>query len=170
MHVTLKNAVYGIANIVFIFLCIRHSICISKDTDAAGRIYPGNSFAYIITSLFINLCLVLFGLLILMNLNDFLLRRLLNLIGAYRKLRIYAFLLFVNLCFYGSINGYCFAQLLPRLSGYQAEMLLWSCCVTLSALLLLTAIYSIHPDLLGARARRDDKIFARTEAPRAQFL
>lgn len=88
IHDTLNIVFYAISNITLLWVSIKHSNLITNNPAQAETIYPDPYFGLTITSLFCNLGLVIFGLLILGNLNDFLLQRSLNLIGACQKLRI----------------------------------------------------------------------------------
>lgn len=85
---TIKNLFFCFSNIALIAASIRHTDLLTSYPDKAEEIYPTPYFGIVLTCLFVNLILFIFAMLILGNLNDFILHRCLNLIGACQKLKI----------------------------------------------------------------------------------
>jgi hypothetical protein len=83
IHETYRNAFFGIASILMLVASIKHSEYITNNTDVSGEYYSGLSFGILVTCLFANICLGIFSLFILGNLNDFIVKMAVNLIGAY---------------------------------------------------------------------------------------
>lgn len=84
----IKNSLFSIATVGVLAASIINSGTIIENIKRAERMLPTPSLEIIMTTLFINVCLMVFALLILGNLNDYILYRIVNLIGAYQKLRV----------------------------------------------------------------------------------
>lgn len=85
---TFKNVFFAISNILLLLVSLKQSGYVANHSESAEKLYGGLLFGSVITLLFVNFCLFIFAMFILMNLNDFILKRCLNLIGAHQKLRI----------------------------------------------------------------------------------
>jgi hypothetical protein len=88
MNVTLKNCSFGILILFLLIASINHTNYITENTENSDKIYYGALYPIVVSCLFIDIALVIFSLTILGNLNDFILKRIPNLIGACQKLRI----------------------------------------------------------------------------------
>lgn len=88
VNTPLKNTIFCISYIVLLYASILHNNLLIYEYDLSSDVYKFPFIAIIATCLFAYLCLFIFAMLILCNLNDFILNRCLNLIGAFQKLRI----------------------------------------------------------------------------------
>jgi len=82
-------------NTLFTFTCfmllistLHHSYWITNKTEISSFFYPSYFYRIILSSLFVNFGLVVFSFFIIMNLNDFFLKRCLNRVGVTQKLKI----------------------------------------------------------------------------------
>lgn len=85
---TIKNTMFGMGNIFLLISVVSFSERLASNTTTSRHLYTGHCIEAILFSILGSIGLVVFGLLILGNLNDFVLRRCVNLIGAAQKLQI----------------------------------------------------------------------------------
>ncbi len=167
---SIKNAIFSFACIGLIGSSIAFNIIITNNIEIAEKLYFGGNLSLIITSIFANLCLGVFGILILGNLNDFVLYRILNLIGAYQKLKILAILVITNTTLYLISGLYCHLKLLNVYSKNNLLFFTVFVLVFLFESFLLFSINSIHPDLLGLKWMRDLKAYDNGEYHNVYFI
>ncbi|KAL6121802.1 hypothetical protein NUSPORA_01233 [Nucleospora cyclopteri] len=83
-----KNAVFGTSIISLIVVSVKTTSAINSNAKAIEILYEPVFLTIIITSLFINVALGIFGAFIVSSLNSFLTKNLPNLIGAYQRIKI----------------------------------------------------------------------------------
>ncbi|KAI5148213.1 hypothetical protein ENBRE01_0173 [Enteropsectra breve] len=88
LHETIQTALFSIANCGLLAASIHHTNTIFCSKHASDMVYGSTGAATICSLLFLNIGIVVFSLFIIMNFNDFMLERCINLIGAYQKLRV----------------------------------------------------------------------------------
>lgn len=85
---TTKNGLFGISIILLLISFIVTGKTIVLNLHFAERIYPSPGLSILLVSLMGSLGIAIFGLFILGDLNDFMLKRRVNLIGSEQKLQI----------------------------------------------------------------------------------
>lgn len=169
IHEAYRNVFFGVASISLLVGSIKHSEYISNNIDVSGEYYSGLSFAILVTCLFVNICLCIFSLFILGNLNDFIGRMAVNLIGAYQKIRVLAILMITSTVFYLSSNMICFFKAYV-LTSLERKMVFVSTTVIALQVLHLFSMYLIHPDLLGFGWKKELKEFNQGRYSRSAFV
>lgn len=102
-----KTAFLGLSNSCLIYLSARASIEFSMESNDMLDFYDPVSLVIIGTGLFVNLCLGIFGLFIVMGFNNYIVSNLPNLIGSYQKAKVEFFLILLNLLTMTFVNLVC---------------------------------------------------------------
>lgn len=166
---TYKNAFFGAVSICLILATIKHSEYITNNIDIAEKYYFGSTFGILVTCLFVNMCLGIFSLFILGNLNDFIEHMSVNLIGAYQKMRVLSILMLLSTFLYSFSNFTCFLHAVI-LTNLEKKMASLSLLVTFVQIAHITSMNMIHPDLFGLKLRKDIAAFDRGELSRHAFV
>lgn len=157
---TYKNVLFGIASMSMMLASIAHSKSIADNLQMAEEYYFLFNFGVVITCLFANICLGIFSFFILGNLNDFIHKMCLNLVGACQKLRVLAFLMVINTSIYIFSNLLCFFHSLC-LSNIEKNMAQISAINVILQTLHIYSIHLLHPDILGIKWLRKIKEYDR---------
>lgn len=163
------NLLFAFSTIALLLTSIRHSECISDDIHASEAFYFGPNIGIILTCLFSNICLGIFGLFIVGNLCDFIQQMALNLIGARQKLRILAILVSVSFVFY-SASTFISLAANPNLSKKSTRLLSIGLLVMLFQVLELVSIKILHPDVFGLKWISEVREYDRGEKLRVFYL
>lgn len=147
---TYKNVLFGVATTFMMLASVKHSKYITENLDEAEKYYHGYNFGVIVTCLFSNVCLGIFSFFILGNLNDFIHKMCVNLIGACQKLRVLAILMILSLGFYSASNFSCFTVRSIN-SNINSKLIMSSIIVVISQSIHLFSIQLLHPDMFGFR-------------------
>lgn len=158
IHETYRNVLFGAASVLMLLATIKHSEYITSNIDISEEYYSGLSFAVLVTCLFVNICLGIFSLFILGNLNDFIERMSVNLIGAYQKIRVLAILMVLSTIFYLASNLICFFKAYV-LTSLEKKMVMISSAVVIFQLFHVFSAYLIHPDLFGFGWRKEVNMY-----------
>lgn len=166
---TYRNVFFGAASISLLLAAIKHSEYISNNIDIAEEYYFGITFVIVATCLFLNICLAIFSLFILGNLNDFIERMSLNLIGAYQKMRVLAILSVLSFIFFSFSSSICFYNAI-FLNSLERKMIIVSVLVTVLQLIHILSMNAIHPDLFLFKWRKELKDFDNGDFARNSFI
>lgn len=166
---TYINVLFGTASIFMLFGSIKHSEYLTNNMDVAEEYYYGMNLGIVITCLFVNVCLGIFSMFILGNLNDFMHKMCINLIGAGQKLRVLAILMLVSMVCYSGVNLASFMHSV-YLSQMERKMAVVSMVVVLLQLFHLLSIHLLHPDVFGLRWIREVKSYDQGHKSRVVFL
>lgn len=151
---TYRNVLFGVASISMLFGSIKHSEYLTGNIEVAEKYYYGMNLGLVITCLFVNVCLGIFSIFILGNLNDFMHRMCVNLIGAGQKLRVLAILMLASMICYSGVSLACFMHSV-YLSQVERKMAVASTVVILLQMFHLLSIHLLHPDVFGLKWRRE---------------
>jgi hypothetical protein len=166
---TYKNVFFGFSSVFLLFATIKHSEYISNNIQSSEDFYFGFAFSLTITCLFVNICLGIFSLFILGNLNDYIEQMSVNLIGAYQKMRVLAILTVFSLITYSSCNLICFVNSI-FITSLEQKMLYVTVIVIVFQVSHLISMYSIHPDLYGLKLNKELKDYDKGELLRSEFI
>lgn len=166
---TYRNVLFGTVSIVMLFGSIKHSEYLTGNMDIAEKYYYGMNLGLVITCLFANVCLGIFSIFILGNLNDFMHRMCVNLIGAGQKLRVLAILMLISMALYSAVNFTCLMHSV-HLSQIERKMVTISAIVVLLQLLHLLSIYLLHSDVFGLKWMGEVQDYDKGRKSRVVFL
>lgn len=153
LHEAFKNFLFGITSFIMIISSVEHSLYIVDNFDEAYEYYFLYGLTIVITCLFVNVCLGIFSLFILGNLNDFLHKMCVNLVGAQQKLKILAILMVINCLFFLISNVLSFLYSI-KTSSFIEQIIFVGIVVFIMQVLHIISIESLHPDLFGKKWRK----------------
>lgn len=169
LNETYKNVLFGVATIVMLLSSIKHSKYITEDLIQAEEYYHGFKFGIVITCLFANVCLGIFSFFILGNLNDFIHKMCVNLIGASQKLRVLGILMLLSLGFYSACNFSCY-MVRSDISKIGLRLAITSFIVTLAQCCHIITIHLLHPDLFCLGWAKRTREYDKSSAQRIVFI
>lgn len=164
-----RNAFFGAASIAMLLSSIKHSEYIYNNLSDSLKYYSKINFTVTVTFLFVNICLGIFALFIVGNLNDFFARMSLNLIGSCQKIRVLAILMTIScVCYTGSSSASFISSIFENKTDRYLSLL--GCLVSVSQILHLVSMNCIHPDLFGLKWKKQVKDFDAGRLSREYFL
>jgi len=147
---TYKNVLFGVASLAMVLASISHSKNITENLKMSEDYYHGFNFSLIVTCLFVNVCLGIFSFFILGNMNDYIHRMCVNLIGAGQKLRVLALLILLSMIPYAAANFGCFV-IHSEVSEIEKKLAIISLIVVCLQVFHLFSIHLLHPDIFGLK-------------------
>lgn len=169
IHEIVKNFMFGIISLVNLFMSVRYSSYLIDHYGEVLRFYYSYDFTLVVTCLFVNVCLCIFALFILGNLNDFLHRMSVNLIGAYQKLKVLAVLMMLNTSAFGIGNIHALLGTFSN-TKFVKKLTFMIIVQFVIQVLHILSIYSLHPDLFGKGWRERLKRYETNEHNRTITL
>ena len=151
---SVKNFFFAISIVGLLISTVSHNAVILNNIEEAETVYSHEALGVIVTCLFAYVCVIIFALFVLGNLNDYLLYRIVNPIGIYQKLRVICILFAVLLSVYTAANMASFYHVVRDFRKETYLLMYGFGFVATFSMTSILSIFAIHPDLLGFRHKK----------------